>query len=68
MITLAVLIFQGLVLKAGQSIAWRSIAMIVLISVIAGLFTYGVARAAEPLLPSFSSPVEEHHDEGSHDH
>ncbi|HKY55750.1 MAG TPA: hypothetical protein VJM08_15640, partial [Anaerolineales bacterium] len=46
MITLAILIFQGLVLNRGQSIAWRAIATIVLLSVIAGFFTYGVARAA----------------------
>lgn len=49
MITLAILIFQGLILNAGRMIAQRTIILIVLFSIIAGFFTYTIARAAEPL-------------------
>ena len=73
MITLAILIFQGLILQAGQLIAWRRIAFIALFSILAGFLTYGVARAAEPIFPSLSTPAEaHHHDENTpmpeHDH
>jgi peptidoglycan/LPS O-acetylase OafA/YrhL len=40
--------------------------LIVLFSIFAGFFTYGVARAAELIFPSLSVPAEEHHhDEGA---
>ena len=73
MITLAILIFQGLILNAGRMIAQRTILLILLFSIIAGFFTYTIAHAAEPLFPSLSIPAEEqHHDEGTpapdHDH
>ncbi|HZM21523.1 MAG TPA: hypothetical protein VFC02_07260 [Anaerolineales bacterium] len=32
-----------------------------IVSIIAGFSTYGLARAAEPLFPSPSAPAEEHH-------
>ena len=65
MITLAILIFQGMLLNAGRLVAWRTIAFIVFLSFIAAFATYGIARAAEPIFPSLSAPVEEpHHDEG----
>jgi len=41
MVSLAVLIFQGLILKAGQFVAWRTITLIVLFSFISGFVTYG---------------------------
>jgi hypothetical protein len=64
MITLAILIFQGLLLKDGRLAAWRTITLIVLFSFVAALATYGVARAAEPIFPSLSAPAaEQHHDE-----
>jgi len=63
MISLCILIFQGLILHADRSIAWRAIAGIVVISFLASFVTYGVARAAEPILPWLSSSEDEHHDE-----
>ena len=63
MITLCILIFQGLILHADRSIAWRAIAGIVVVSFLASFVTYGVARAAEPILPWLSSSEDEHHDE-----
>lgn len=73
MITLAILTFQGLILDAGRMFAQRAIVLVVLFSIIAGFFTYGLARAAEPIFPSLSAPAEAHHlDEGTpaqdHDH
>lgn len=73
MITLAILTFQGLILDAGRMFAQRAIVLVVLFSIIAGFFTYGLARAAEPIFPSLSAPAEaHHHDEGTpaqdHDH
>lgn len=73
MITLAILLFQGLILKGGRTVAWRMIALIVLFSFISAFVTYGIARAAEPIFPSLSAPAEEHHHDEStpvpeHDH
>ena len=66
MVTLGILIFQGLLLNAGRFVAWRAITLIILVSFIAAFATYGVARAAEPIFPSLSAPEEEHHhDEGA---
>jgi len=73
MITLAILVFQGLVLSAGRPAARRMIALIVLFSFITGFMTYGLARAAEPVFPEWVPPAEVQlsHDEGvppDHDH
>ena len=66
MLTLIILIFQGLFLSAGRMVAQRAIILIVIFSIIAGFSTYGLACAAEPLFPSLSAPAEEHyHDEGT---
>jgi hypothetical protein len=66
MVTLGILIFQGLLLNAGRLVAWRAITLIVLVSFITAFATYGVARAAEPIFPSLAAPVEEqHHDESA---
>lgn len=65
MFSLVVLIFQGLVLKAGRFIAWRAVAVILLLSFISGFATYGVALAAEPVFPQLSSPSKEHHHDES---
>jgi hypothetical protein len=65
MISLLVLIFQGLMIHTGGFSAWRMISAILLISSLAAFVTYGVARAAEPLLPWLAGPGEGHyHEEG----
>ena len=64
MFTLGILIFQGIVLDAGRTAAWRGIAVILLLSVLAGFVTYGAARAAEPIFPSLSTSVEVDHRHG----
>src|SRR5574338_695544 len=61
MISLLVLIFQGLVFHAGRFIAWRAISLILLVSFLVGFVTYGLARGAEPVLPWLAGSVEEHH-------
>lgn len=64
MITLIILIFQGLVFHTSRFNAWRAVSLIVLVSFLAAFVTYGAARAAEPILPWLAGPVEEHqHDE-----
>lgn len=64
MFSLLVLIFQGLVLNTDRFNAWRTVTVILLISFLIGFVTYGVARAAEPLLPRLTRPVEEHRHDG----
>lgn len=61
MISLLMLIFQGLIFHVSSFNAWRAVSLIVLVSFLAAFVTYGVARAAEPLLPWLAGPVEEHH-------
>lgn len=69
MVSLVLLIFQGLALKAGRFIAWRAVALIVVLSFVSGFATYGLALAAEPVFPQLSSPAEEHHhEEGQEEH
>ena len=64
MVTLIILIFQGLVFHTSRFNAWRAVSLIVLVSLLTAFVTYGVARAAEPSLPWLTGPVEEqHHDE-----
>ena len=65
MVALTVLIFQGLTLNANSRIAWRTVMLILLFSIVSGFVTYGAAGAAEPLLPALSAQVEEHDHEGS---
>jgi hypothetical protein len=65
MISLLILIFQGLVFHAGRFNARRAVALILLISFLAGFGTYGIARAAEPVLPGLVGPMEEHHHDES---
>ena len=65
MVSLAILIFQGLILKAGQFVAWRTITLIVLFSFVSGFVTYGVARAAEPIFSWLGGQTEEHHQDGN---
>jgi hypothetical protein len=61
MISLLILIFQGLLLHASRLNAWGAISLILVVSVLAGFVTYGIARAAEPILPWLAGPAEEHH-------
>lgn len=65
MISLLILIFQGLLFHGGRFNAWRAIAVILFVSVLAGFVTYGIARAAEPILPWLAGPAEEHHHDES---
>jgi hypothetical protein len=61
MLSLLILIFQELLLHAGRLNAWRAISFIVVVSILAGFVTYGVARATEPILPLLAAPAEGHH-------
>jgi hypothetical protein len=65
MVSLLILIFQGLIIHASSFRAWRMISAILLISFLAAFATYGITRAAESILPSLGGPVEEHHHEES---
>jgi hypothetical protein len=65
MISLLIVIFQGLVFHAIRSNAWRTISLILLISFLAAFATYGIARATEPIFPWLVVPVEEHHHDES---
>lgn len=63
MVTIAIVIRQGMTLNTSHRIAWRALIAIALFSIIAGFVTYGTARAAEPIFPLLSVPVQEHHHE-----
>ena len=65
LISLLILIFQGLLLHGTRVNAWRAISLILLVSVLAGLATYRIARAAEPILPWLAGPAEGHHHDES---
>jgi hypothetical protein len=65
MISLLVLILQGLVVQAGRFNAWGAISLIMFVSFLAAFATYNVARAAEPILPWLAGPVQEHHHDES---
>jgi hypothetical protein len=65
MISLLILIFQGLLFHGGRFNAWRAISLILIVPVLAGFVTYSIARAAEPILPWLAGPAEEHHHEES---
>jgi hypothetical protein len=65
MLALTVLILQDLPLNAKSRIAWRTVMLIALFSIVSGFVTYGAAGAAEAILPALSAHVEEHHHEGS---
>ncbi len=62
MLTLAILIFQGIVLNVNRASAWRAMTTIILLSFLTAFVTYGIARAAEPLFPMLSIPSDEHHE------
>jgi uncharacterized membrane protein HdeD (DUF308 family) len=69
MFTLATLIFQGILINSNRKAAWRTMAWIVLLSLIVAGTTYSAAIAAEPIFPGLSIPSEEHHEhEESEDH
>ena len=65
MLSLLILIFQGLLLHAGRLHAWRAISLILVVSILAGFVTYGIARATEPILPWLAAPAEGHHHDES---
>lgn len=66
MIALVILIFQDLNFRAGRLVARKAIALILLISFVAGFVTYRVALAAEPIFPGLLTPEEEHHHDETH--
>ena len=66
MVALVILIFRDLNFRAGRLAAGKAIALILLISFIAGFLTYGVALAAESIFPGLSAPEEEHHHDDTH--
>jgi hypothetical protein len=59
---LVVLVFRNTATRAGQPAAWRVLGLLLLAAFAIGLLTYGVARAAEPLLPGLRVAEEHHHD------
>lgn len=65
MISLLILIFQGLVFHTSRFHAWRTISLILLVSFLAAFATYTAASAAEPMLPWWAGQVEEHHHDES---
>jgi hypothetical protein len=65
MFSLLILIFQRLRVHEDRFFAWRAIALILFVSVLAGFATYGIARAAEPILPWLAGTAEEHHHDES---
>ena len=60
-VTLCVLIFHHTIFSAGRQAAWRIVVLLILVSLGAGLMTYGLARAAEPLLPGLQASAEQDH-------
>lgn len=60
-VTLCFLIFHHSIFSAGRRAAWRIVVLLILVSLGAGLMTYGLARAAEPLLPGLQASVEQDH-------
>lgn len=65
MISLLILIFQGLLFSGGRLNAWRAVSLVLFVSVLAGFVTYGIARASEPIVPWLAGPTEEHHHDES---
>jgi len=61
MISLLIVIFQGVVFHVSRFSAWRTISLILLVSFLAAFVTYGAARAAEPIFPELAAPEDGHH-------
>jgi hypothetical protein len=56
----------GLLIAAGavtqpRRAAWRPVAWLAIAALLLTALTYGVARAAEPILPGLSAEAAEHH-------
>jgi uncharacterized membrane protein len=66
-VVLAALIFQAIATRTQQGVAWRSIVLLVVAAFIAGFLTYGVARAAEPVLPWLGATEHQHEEENMPD-
>ncbi len=65
MAVLAILVFQATASRTGRFAAWRAVSLLVIAALVAGFLTYGVARAAEPMLPWLGAPAEQHHEHES---
>jgi len=74
MMALGALVWGTLTPRIGRRAAGRVLTGLVIGALIAGLVTYGVARAAEPIFPSLKASAAEHHHEAipepihEHDH
>jgi drug/metabolite transporter (DMT)-like permease len=62
-IVLGVLVLRETAPNERRRPAWRVITQLVIVAFVAGFLSYGVARAAEPLLPSLGHLEEAHEDE-----
>lgn len=64
MFALLLLVFQVTMARAGAAAAWRFTSVLVIAVLVAGLVSYGVARALAPALPWLAGqPHAEHTDE-----
>jgi hypothetical protein len=63
---LIALVFQETATRAGYVRAWRATGLLILASLVVGLLTYGIARAAEPVLPWLSEASEQPHAHDQH--
>jgi len=66
LVTLLVMVFHGTAAIAGRSAARRALGLLLLASLVFGSLTYGIARAAEPVLPWLGGAALQH--EHSHEH
>jgi hypothetical protein len=58
---------SGVTPASGRRPGWRVVAVLLMVAFVGGWATYGVARAAEPLLPGLTVNEEEH-DHSDYDH
>lgn len=63
MVVLAALILPATMSGTKRSAVWRSIVLLVVAAFIVGFLTYGVARAAEPVLPWLGATEHQHEEE-----
>jgi ABC-type nickel/cobalt efflux system permease component RcnA len=71
LISLTALALTGATSAEQRRGAWRNLALLLVLSVVVGLATYGVARAAEPLFPALAASHEttdDHQHDADHSH
>lgn len=54
-LTLALILFQSYLTSSSNSVAWRTLLGVMLVSLLLGWLSYGVARASEPFLPTLAA-------------